>query len=141
MKAAFALVLRLALGGLLAVAGVLKLRAPVAFATEIANYQLLPAVAPYLAATLPVLELVIAAALVVAPRAWRRAAALGALGLFAAFTVAVGSAFFRRINIDCGCFGTGGGPITALTLARNVALMSGAVTLIWIDRSDQNLFR
>jgi uncharacterized membrane protein YphA (DoxX/SURF4 family) len=132
------LVVRLGLGGLLAVAGALKLRAPVAFATEIANYQLFPAVAPYLAATLPVLELVIAGALLVAPRAWRRAAALGALGLFAAFTVAVGSAYFRRINIDCGCFGTGGGPITALTLARNVALMSAATLSISLDRSDSD---
>lgn len=132
------LVVRLGVGGLLAVAGALKLRAPVAFATEIANYQLFPAIAPYLAATLPVLELVIAAALLVAPRAWRRAAALGALGLFAAFTVAVGSAYFRRINIDCGCFGTGGGPITALTLARNVALMGAAALAIWLDRSDSD---
>jgi uncharacterized membrane protein YphA (DoxX/SURF4 family) len=130
MKAAFALVLRLWLGGLLAVAGALKLRAPVAFATEIANYQLLPAVAPYVAAILPLVELVIGIALVVAPRAWRRAAALGALALLAAFTVAVGSAFFRRINIDCGCFGTGGGPITALTLVRNAVLLAVAALLV-----------
>jgi uncharacterized membrane protein YphA (DoxX/SURF4 family) len=135
MKAALALVLRLGLGGLLVVAGALKLRAPVAFATEIANYQLLPAVAPYVAAILPVLELVIGGALVVAPRAWRRAAALGALGLLAAFTVAVGSAYFRHINIDCGCFGTGGGPITALTLLRNVLLMAAAATICFQERA------
>ena len=134
MKAALALVLRVGTGGLLAVAGALKLRAPVAFATEIANYQLAPAVAPYLAATLPVVELVVGAALVLAPRAWRRAAALAALGLFAAFTVAVSAAFFRRINIDCGCFGTGGGPITALTLARNLGLMTAAATSVWSER-------
>jgi uncharacterized membrane protein YphA (DoxX/SURF4 family) len=129
MKAALALVLRLGLGGLLIVAGALKLRAPVAFATEIANYQLVPAVAPYVAAVLPVLELVLGGALVVAPRAWRRGAALAALGLLATFTVAVASAYFRRINIDCGCFGTGGGPITGLTLARNLALMAAAALL------------
>jgi uncharacterized membrane protein YphA (DoxX/SURF4 family) len=127
---ALTLVLRLGLGGLFVVAGALKLRAPVAFATEIANYQLLPALAPYVAAVLPVGELVIGSALVVAPRAWRRAAALGALGLLATFTVAVGSAFFRRINIDCGCFGTGGGPITGLTLARNVVLMAAATAIV-----------
>ena len=129
MKAALALVLRLGLGGLLIVAGALKLRAPGAFATEIANYQLVPAVAPYVAAVLPVLELVVGGALVVAPRAWRRGAALAALGLLATFTVAVASAYFRRINIDCGCFGTGGGPITGLTLARNLALMAAAALL------------
>ncbi len=135
---ALALVLRLGLGGLLVVAGALKLRAPVAFATEIANYQLLPALAPYVAAVLPVVELVIGGALVVAPRAWRRAAALGALALLAAFTVAVGAAFFRRINIDCGCFGTGGGPITALTLARNVVLMAAAAAIVAFDERDRD---
>jgi uncharacterized membrane protein YphA (DoxX/SURF4 family) len=136
MTAALALVLRLGLGGLLIVAGVLKLRAPVAFATEIANYQLVPAVAPYVAAVLPVLELVIGGALVVAPRAWRRAAALAALGMLATFTVAVASAYFRRINIDCGCFGTGGGPITGLTLVRNVVLMLAASLLAFGRGSD-----
>ena len=134
MKAALALVLRLGLGGLLIVAGALKLRAPVAFATEIANYQLVPAVAPYVAAVLPVLELVLGGALVVAPRAWRRGAALAALGLLATFTVAVASAYFRRINIDCGCFGTGGGPITGLTLVRNAVLMLSAALIIAAER-------
>jgi len=137
MTAALALVARLAVGGLLVIAGALKLRAPVAFATEIANYQLFPAVAPYLGAVLPVVELVVGLALVVAPRDWRRAAALGALALFATFTVAVASAYFRRINIDCGCFGTGGGPITALTLARNVGLMTAAALTLRFDRGSE----
>jgi hypothetical protein len=132
-RAALAWLLRLGVGGVLVVAGALKLRAPGAFATEIANYQLFPGVAPYLAATLPVAELVIGGAVLVAARTWRRAAALAAVGLFAAFTVAVAAAYFRRINIDCGCFGTGGGPITALTLARNAALMAAAAMLA-LDR-------
>lgn len=134
MTAAIVLLARLAVGGLLLVAGALKLRAPVAFATEIANYQLVPAVAPYLGALLPVVELVVGLALVLAPRAWRRAAALAALALFVTFTVAVASAYFRRINIDCGCFGTGGGPITALTLARNLGLMTAAALALRFDR-------
>jgi uncharacterized membrane protein YphA (DoxX/SURF4 family) len=129
MIAALSIVLRLGLGALLVLAGALKLRAPVAFATEIANYQLVPAVAPYVAAVLPVLEIVVGGALVFAPRAWRRAAALAAAALIVSFTVAVGSAYFRRINIDCGCFGTGGGPITGLTLLRNLALLGIAAFL------------
>jgi uncharacterized membrane protein YphA (DoxX/SURF4 family) len=133
---ALALLLRLVLGGVLLVAGALKLRVPGAFATEIANYQLFPFVAPYLAVVLPVVELVVGGALLVAPRAWRRAAALAALVLFAQFTVAVVSAYFRHINIDCGCFGTGGGPINALTLIRNVALMSAAATLVFLERAE-----
>jgi uncharacterized membrane protein YphA (DoxX/SURF4 family) len=132
-RAALAWLLRLIVGGVLVVAGALKLRAPADFATEIANYQLFPDVAPYLAATLPVAELLIGVVVLAAPRAWRRAGALAALASFAAFTVAVASAYFRRINIDCGCFGTGGGPITALTLVRNVALMTAAAALLALD--------
>jgi hypothetical protein len=134
MTAVLALAARLVVGALLVVAGALKLRAPVAFATEIANYQLFPAVAPYLGAILPLVELTIGFALVFAPRPWRRSAALGALALFGMFTVAVASAYFRRINIDCGCFGTGGGPITALTLARNAALITAAAVVVAADR-------
>ncbi len=134
MTATLALLARLVVGGLLLVAGALKVRAPVAFATEIANYQLFPAVAPYLGAILPVVELTIGLALIVGPRTWRRGAALGALGLFATFTVAVASAYFRRINIDCGCYGTGGGPNTALPLARNVGLLTAAALALRFDR-------
>ena len=121
---------RVGLGGLLIVAGLLKARAPGAFATEIANYQLWPAVAPYVAATLPMIELGLGAALIAAPRAWRRAAGLGAALLLVGFTLAVGSVYFRGLNIDCGCFGTGGGPITFVTILRNLALLGVALALV-----------
>ena len=130
------LLLRLTLGALLSVAGALKLRDPTAFATEIANYQLVPALAPYLAALLPAIEIVIGAGLIVLPRAWRRGAAAAALVLFVMFTGAVSSAYFRRINIDCGCFGTGGGPIDALTLLRNLALTAGTLAVLRFDRAN-----
>ena len=41
-----------------------------------------------------------------------------------------GRAYFRHINIDCGCFGTGGGPITFVTLLRNLALLAVACALV-----------
>jgi len=125
---------RLTIGGLLVVAGFLKLRAPVAFATEIANYQLFPSVAPYVAATLPLVEILIGAGLILFPRPWRRAAEAVALGLTVVFASAVGSAYARRIDIDCGCFGTGGGAINGLTLLRNVALVAATVFLLRFDR-------
>lgn len=128
--AALVLLGRFGLGGLLVLAGALKVRAPGAFATEIANYQLLAAVAPYVAAALPMIELALGGALIAAPRAWRQAAAGGAALLLGGFTVAVGSAYFRRINIDCGCFGTGGGPITLFTLLRNLGLLGVACALV-----------
>ncbi len=130
-RASAAWLLRLGLGGLLVAAGLLKLRDPAGFAVEISNYQLLPVMAPYLAAALPATELVLGLGLIVTPRAWRRAAAAGALLLFAAFTVAVASAYLRGINIACGCFGGGGDAIGPLTLARNLALLV-AVAALWV---------
>jgi len=124
------LALRAGLGALLVVAGALKLRDPGAFATEIANYQLLPALAPFLAAALPLTELLVGAALLLAPVAWRRPAALAAAALCAMFFLAVATAYARGINIECGCFGTGGGPITALTVLRNVLLIGAAAALL-----------
>jgi putative oxidoreductase len=124
------LVGRVGVAALLVVAALLKLRSPTEFATEIANYQLAPAAAPYLAASLPMAELVIGLALLVAPRVWRRAAAAAALALFVMFEVAVSAAYLRHINIDCGCFGAGGGPITFLTIFRNAALIAASAALV-----------
>jgi uncharacterized membrane protein YphA (DoxX/SURF4 family) len=130
---AAAWVLRLGLGGLLAVAGVLKLRDPSGFAVEIANYQLLPALAAYPAAILPATELVLGLSLIIAPAPWRRAATVGVAILFGLFTIAVGSAYARGINIACGCFGGGGDAIGPLTLVRNLALLLGIAALWTCD--------
>lgn len=134
MRSTFTLLLRLGLGGLLLVAGALKLRDPSTFATEIANYQLLPALAPYLAAILPAIEVVLGLSLVILARPWRRGAAAGALALLATFSVAVASAYFRNINITCGCFGGGGDAIGRLTLLRNLSLLAATVALLAVDR-------
>jgi uncharacterized membrane protein YphA (DoxX/SURF4 family) len=129
MKGALYLALRLGLGALFLVAGALKLRDPYAFALEIANYQLLPGLAPWLAATLPAVELVIGLALVAGPRPWARAGALAATLLLVLFTVAVASAVARGVNISCGCFGGDSGPVTWLTVLRDVALVAAA---LWV---------
>jgi uncharacterized membrane protein YphA (DoxX/SURF4 family) len=126
----FVAILRWGMAALFAFAGSSKLADPQAFALEIDGYRLLPALAPYLAAALPALELVLAAALVALPAVWRRAAALVCLALLASFTFAAGSAYARDLNIDCGCFGAGSGPITWLTLARNVGLMGACALLV-----------
>jgi hypothetical protein len=132
---AVGVLLRIAIAGVLLLAGGLKLRAPAAFAAEIANYQLVPALAPYLGATLPAIEVVIGLGLLVLSAPWRRAAAAAAVALFAVFTVAVGSAYARQINVACGCFGGSGGSITALTIARDLALLAGAVLLLVLPAS------
>lgn len=121
--------LRLALGALFVYAGVVKLRDPTAFAVEVTNYHFLPALAPYLAVMLPPAEIVVGAGLLVLPSAWRRSAALGVALLCAMFTVAVTQAVARHINVDCGCFGGASGPVTALTVARDLALTIAALAV------------
>ncbi len=129
MKVALHWILRLGLGGLYAVTGALKLRDPTAFATEIHNYQLFPALAPLLAASLPAVELALAAALLFGPRPWARAGGLASAAVMAVFTIAVASVVARGINISCGCFGAGSGPVTVLTVLRDVALLGASVAV------------
>lgn len=125
-----------ALGALLAYAGAAKLVAMQPFAQEIANYRFLPSLAPYLAATLPGIEISIGAALVAGTAAWRRAAALAALPVLAAFTIAVTQALFRGIDIACGCFGQGSASISAFTVLRNLGLLAAAVLVVVATRPE-----
>ena len=130
VKTALLWALRVGLGGLFVVTGALKIAEPAAFAVEIHNYQLFPALAPLLAATLPAIELSLGAALLVGPRPWLRAGAFASAALLLVFTVAVGSAVARGINISCGCFGAGSGPVTLLTVLRDVALLAASVAIL-----------
>jgi uncharacterized membrane protein YphA (DoxX/SURF4 family) len=122
--------LRLALGGLFLYTGAIKLADPAAFALEIHNYQLFPALAPWLAATLPAVELAIGAAIVAGTRPWLRAGGVACAGMMVVFTAAVGSAVARGINISCGCFGSGSSPVTLATVARDVVLLVATVALL-----------
>jgi putative oxidoreductase len=131
-KTALCVALRLGLGGLFAAAGVLKFGDVNAFAIEIHNYQLFPQLAPVLAATLPTIEIGLGAALIFGPRPWLRAGALGSLALLAAFTVAVVSVVARGIDITCGCFGEGSGPVTMVTVLRDGALLAAGLLLYWL---------
>jgi len=121
--------LRLGLGGLFLFAGVMKLGDPTQFALEVVNYRLFSSLAPYLAVTLPMIEILVGVGVIVFPAPWRRASALAIAGLMAAFTVAVIAAVTRHINIDCGCFGGQSGPVNWLTVGRDLALLGGALAL------------
>ena len=133
---ALGLALRIGLGALLVYAGALKLGAPATFADDIANYHLLPVLAPLLAATLPAVEIVCGLALVLLPARWRTGAALLAVVLMAMFTVAVGSAWLRGIDVRCGCFGTGGGPVDGLTVARDALFVLWALAVLLLARRE-----
>jgi hypothetical protein len=132
---ALALLLRGGLGALLLYAGAVKLGDPGAFALEIANYRFFPSLAPYLAVTLPTVEMAVGLGLLVLPAAWRRASALAALLLFGVFTVAVAQVVARGLNVSCGCFGGNSGPVTPLTLARDLVLLGAAGLLLRISAS------
>ncbi|MEO6953444.1 MAG: MauE/DoxX family redox-associated membrane protein [Polyangia bacterium] len=134
MKRAGFVVLRVVLGALFVYAGVLKLGDVAGFIEEISNYRLLTTLAPFLGTVLPTVEIVVGLALVAAPQTWRAPAALLVLGLLVTFTIAVTSAWLRHIDVACGCFGTGGGPVNALTVLRDVLLLACAAAVLARER-------
>jgi hypothetical protein len=144
MDPVLAVVLRGALALLLVVAALHKLRDRSAFEGTLVAYALLPSSAiALLARVVPVLEL-IAAALLVAPRA---AAAGGVLAtaLLAVYAGAMGINLLRgRRDLDCGCMGPGARrPVGVGLIVRNLILMIGALVagfaplhgraLVWVD--------
>jgi putative oxidoreductase len=130
MRRAALIAARLVVGAVFVVAGALKLRDPLGFANDVANYQLMPALAPLLAATLPALEIVVGVALLALGAPWRRAAALCAAAMMAMFTVAAGSAYARGLDVACGCFGSTGGAVGWTTVVRDLALVGAAVLVV-----------
>jgi uncharacterized membrane protein YphA (DoxX/SURF4 family) len=111
--------LRVALGAVFIVASIDKLRDPAAFATNIANYRILPyTVINAIAIVLPWLEVITGTVLVLG--VWLRAGTVVVWSLLFAFSVAIGQALFRGLDISCGCFSTN----------PNAAKMSWW-TLIW----------
>lgn len=97
---------RIALGGLLVIAGALKVGHPAELASAMAGFRLLsPAVIGPLALALPFFEIMLGGYLV-AGLFTRLAATLVAIqfGLYAA---AIASAVVRHIPANCGCFGPG----------------------------------
>jgi putative oxidoreductase len=96
--------IRIAIGGPFVVAGVIKAVEPSAFVSDIAGYQILPYHAVVvLSLYLPWLEIVCGTALIFRKYYLGSLAIAGSL-LFV-FTVAIASAWWRGLDISCGCFG------------------------------------
>ena len=118
----------LALGAVLVYAAWTKLRDPWAlFALSIDSYQLLPQWAVILVArTLPWAELLLGLLLISGK--WMRFSSAAVSALLAGFLATMAFTYFKRLQIDCGCFGSGD-PISPRTLARDSGLLAAALVL------------
>ncbi|MBV8116726.1 MAG: DoxX family membrane protein [Candidatus Eremiobacteraeota bacterium] len=135
------LVLRVAVGGMLLVAGGLKIGHSVELAAALAGFRLLPAqiVGP-LALALPVFEVLLGAYLIAG--LFTRIVAAIACVQFVVYAAAIASAVARHISANCGCFGpadtaVADWPHVALDLALAIAaafIAYGAPGAIALDR-------
>lgn len=134
MSRTISTVTRVVLGGVLLVAGALKVVDPQASVAAVRAYALLPgALATVVGWGLPFLEIVLGVLLVTGLAV--RPAAIAAGLLLALFVGAVASAAARGLSIDCGCFGAGG-PVPpgrtayAAEIARDIGLLALAAWLV-----------
>jgi uncharacterized membrane protein YphA (DoxX/SURF4 family) len=142
---AIGLLARLALGGVMLVAGLLKVTKPEVSARAVQAYQLLPFdVATYVGYGLPILEVVLGILLVLG--LFTRAAAAISGVLLVAFIIGIASAWARGLSIDCGCFGEGGTIDPSQTayleeILRDVGLVLCAAWLVIRPRTAYSLER
>lgn len=136
----FGVVARLVVGGVWIAAGVLKLPDPTENVRAVRAYRLLPeSVVPVLGHLLPVLEILVGLCLVVGLLT-RVMGVLSAI-LLVAFIIGISSAWARGLEIECGCFGGGGGPAQGASakypweVARDVGLLLLSAWLVWRPRT------
>lgn len=132
---------RLIVGGVMFVAGALKVGDPQAAGAAVQAYRLMP---PDLARTigyaLPALEILLGLLLIVG--LFTRIAAIVSGLLLIAFMVGIVSVWVRGYSIDCGCFG-GGGDVSAegragrytTELIRDAALVAMSALLVLHPRT------
>lgn len=118
------LLLRVAVGGLFAYAGAIKLADPAAFAVDIRHYRILPHLpATALALYLPWLEILAGVGVVSGKRSRGALLVLGSLMIV--FMGALISAWVRGLDISCGCFGTANGTANyPIDLLRDAAILA-----------------
>lgn len=130
---------RLVLGGVLLVAGVLKLPNLDASVQSVRLYQLLPwDVTAFVGSALPIIEIAVGLLLITGTFT-RVAAVVGSL-LMAAFIFGIASVWARGISIDCGCFAPGGEVDASQTqypleIARDAGLLLLGAWTAWRPRS------
>jgi thiol-disulfide isomerase/thioredoxin len=129
------LVCRLALAVVFALAAVTKLADQAGARQAVAGFGVPEPLAPPVAALLPVLELAVAAALLVPPST--SAGAIAALALLGLFSAAIGRSMLRGEAPECHCFGQlHSEPAGRRSLARNVVLAAAAAFVLIAGWSD-----
>lgn len=119
---------RLIVGGLFVYAGALKALDPQAFAGKVAAYGLFPySVNIVLAATLPYVEILAGLLLLVGRKL--RPALLVVMALNLAFMVLLAWAWSKGLQIDCGCFRSGGATLPRDAFFRDLLLM---ILIVWV---------
>ncbi|AHF94970.1 hypothetical protein OPIT5_00105 (plasmid) [Opitutaceae bacterium TAV5] len=119
---------RFGLAGVFLWSGFAKVSEPAAFLASIEGFRILPYHWAWLTSLLlPWLEITTALALL-AGRSWTRAGALLAALMLLGFMVAVGSAWIRGLEINCGCFGQSDDPTSyPWILSRNFLLLTAGL--------------
>lgn len=126
---------RLILGGVLLVAGLLKIGHLDASVQSVRLYQLLPwDLAAVFGLALPIIEIAVGLMLITGTFT-RIAAIIGGL-LMLAFIIGIASVWARGISIDCGCFSPGGVVDPSKTqypleIARDAGLLALAAWAAW----------
>ena len=129
------LLARLTLGGVIFVAGALKVTTPYKSAAAMRAYELLPiSIANFFGYALPWFEVGLGALLILG--VVTRLSAFFAGSLMIVFIIAIASAWARGLSIDCGCFGGGGQVAPGETkylqeIVRDFGLALLAVYLYW----------
>jgi uncharacterized membrane protein YphA (DoxX/SURF4 family) len=130
---------RLVVGGVWLYAGVQKLPHPDTSVSAVRAYQLLPTdLADTVGHVLPMLEIVVGGCLVLG-LLLRFTGVVSAL-LLLAFVIGIVSVWSRGIEINCGCFGSGGADPNATSkypweIARDTGLMALSLFLVWRPRT------
>ena len=129
------LLVRVFIGGYFVVAAVPKIIEPLAFATSIMHYGLIPSWSVNaVALMLAWLELLAGVGLIMGIRT--RVQSLLCGGMLLVFTLAVAYAVVLGLKIDCGCFGESGGEeVSWIKVAKNSAMILGCAYLWWSPRS------
>lgn len=124
---------RLVLALVFVYAGAVKMQDVMAFAGQVAAYQILPYAMNYLvAATLPYVEFFAGILLLINRRV--RPALLVVAAMTVGFMIALASVVVRGLVIDCGCFDPGGGQgvSAGVALVRDIGLLLLVVSTWWL---------